>query len=330
MAQVKEPEIYWHDESEKELLGELSVVASPPFVSSKAADGRTAGSLRHVANTLISSAYSGPTIEDIERALSTKVPDVRATSHRYRAPVPEKGIGKSDTKYAVMIKSCGGGVAEDGYKWRKYGQKTIKNNPNPSRSYYRCTNPRCSAKRQVERSKEDPNMLTITYEGLHLHYPHFHVLRRRPQDHTATKLQVPKKPKLQGEEQLHKDYKSQSIQGELREEVVAVTSGESSPGSPDRGLEEEATLNPGAGKHNMRLRDAVQYPQGLLQDVVPLLIREPCSTGSAVSSYHHYHFFPTPCPSYYSASISPPTNPSDIDLGLHFRHSLNLKQSKDR
>lgn len=48
-----------------------------------------------------------------------------------RAPVPEKGIGKSDSKYAVMIKSCGGGVAEDGYKWRKYGQKTIKNNPNP-------------------------------------------------------------------------------------------------------------------------------------------------------------------------------------------------------
>lgn len=199
-----------------------------------------------------------------------------------------------------------------------------------SRSYYRCTNPRCSAKRQVERSKEDPNMLTITYEGLHLHYPHFHVLRRRPQDHTATKLQVPKKPKLQGEEQLHKDYKSQSIQGELREEVVAVTSGESSPGSPDRGLEEEATLNPGAGKQNMRPSDAVQHPQGLLQDVVPLLIREPCSTGSAVSSYHHYRFFPTPCPSYYSASISPPTNPSDIDLGLHFRHSLNLKQSKDR
>lgn len=190
-----------------------------------------------------------------------------------------------------------------------------------SRSYYRCTNPRCSAKRQVERSKEDPNMLTITYEGLHLHYPHFHVLRRRPQDHTATKLQVPKKPKLQGEEQLHKDY---------TEEVVAVTSGESSQGSPDRGLEEEATLNPGAGKQNMRLRDAAQYPQGLLQDVVPLLIREPCRTGSAVSSLHHYHFFPTPRPSYYSASISPPTNPSDVDLGLHFRHILNLKQSKDR
>ncbi|KAJ8464794.1 hypothetical protein OPV22_027346 [Ensete ventricosum] len=323
MAEVKEPEICWHDESEKELLRQISAGASPPFVPSKAADGGTAGSQRRVPNTLTSSAYSGPTIEDIERALSTIVPDVRATSRRYRAPVPEKGIGKSDTKYAVMIKSCGGGVAEDGYKWRKYGQKTIKNNPNP-RSYYRCTNPRCSAKRQVERSKDDPNMLTITYEGLHLHYPHFHVLRRRPQDHTAPKLQVLKKPKLQAEVQLHTDYKSQSIiiQGELREEeVVAVTSGDSSPGSPDRGLEEEASLNPGV--------DAVQYQEGLLQDVVPLLVREPCATGSAVSSCHPYHFFQTPRPSYYSASISPPTNPSDIDLGLHFRHSLNLKQSKD-
>ncbi|RWV82104.1 hypothetical protein GW17_00056425 [Ensete ventricosum] len=271
MAEVKEPEICWHDESEKELLRQISAGASPPFVPSKAADGGTAGSQRRVPNTLTSSAYSGPTIEDIERALSTIVPDVRATSRRYR-----------------------------------------------------CTNPRCSAKRQVERSKDDPNMLTITYEGLHLHYPHFHVLRRRPQDHTAPKLQVLKKPKLQAEVQLHTDYKSQSIiiQGELREEeVVAVTSGDSSPGSPDRGLEEEASLNPGV--------DAVQYQEGLLQDVVPLLVREPCATGSAVSSCHPYHFFQTPRPSYYSASISPPTNPSDIDLGLHFRHSLNLKQSKD-
>lgn len=38
------------------------------------------------------------------------------------------------------------------------------------RSYYRCTNSRCNAKKQVERSIEDPDILIITYEGLHLHY----------------------------------------------------------------------------------------------------------------------------------------------------------------
>lgn len=43
------------------------------------------------------------------------------------------------------------------------------------RNYYKCTNPRCSAKKQVERSNDDPDTLIITYEGLHLHYmfPYF-------------------------------------------------------------------------------------------------------------------------------------------------------------
>lgn len=35
------------------------------------------------------------------------------------------------TKYCLRIKSCGNVMADDGYKWRKYGQKSIKNTPNP-------------------------------------------------------------------------------------------------------------------------------------------------------------------------------------------------------
>lgn len=40
----------------------------------------------------------------------------------------------------------------------------------PIRSYYKCTNPRCSAKKQVEKSNEEPDTLIVTYEGLHLHF----------------------------------------------------------------------------------------------------------------------------------------------------------------
>jgi hypothetical protein len=39
------------------------------------------------------------------------------------------------------------------------------------RSYYKCTGSRCGAKKHVEKSVDDPDMLIVTYEGLHLHGP---------------------------------------------------------------------------------------------------------------------------------------------------------------
>ncbi|KAK4403097.1 putative WRKY transcription factor 57 [Sesamum angolense] len=58
---------------------------------------------------------------------------------------------------------------EDGYRWRKYGQKAVKNSPFP-RSYYRCTNSKCTVKKRVERSFEDPSVVITTYEGQHCHH----------------------------------------------------------------------------------------------------------------------------------------------------------------
>ncbi|PUZ64586.1 hypothetical protein GQ55_3G154500 [Panicum hallii var. hallii] len=57
---------------------------------------------------------------------------------------------------------------EDGYRWRKYGQKAVKNSSYP-RSYYRCTAARCGVKKRVERSHQDPSTVITTYEGQHTH-----------------------------------------------------------------------------------------------------------------------------------------------------------------
>ncbi|KAE9604135.1 hypothetical protein Lal_00001629 [Lupinus albus] len=61
-------------------------------------------------------------------------------------------------------------VLDDGYKWRKYGQKVVKNTQHP-RSYYRCTQDNCRVKKRVERFAEDPRMVITTYEGRHAHFP---------------------------------------------------------------------------------------------------------------------------------------------------------------
>ncbi|XP_071720799.1 probable WRKY transcription factor 12 [Rutidosis leptorrhynchoides] len=61
-------------------------------------------------------------------------------------------------------------VLDDGYKWRKYGQKVVKNSLHP-RSYYRCTHSNCRVKKRVERLSEDCRMVITTYEGRHNHTP---------------------------------------------------------------------------------------------------------------------------------------------------------------
>lgn len=59
-------------------------------------------------------------------------------------------------------------ILDDGFKWRKYGKKAVKNSPNP-RNYYRCSAEGCGVKKRVERDRDDPRYVVTTYDGVHNH-----------------------------------------------------------------------------------------------------------------------------------------------------------------
>ncbi|KDP25378.1 hypothetical protein JCGZ_20534 [Jatropha curcas] len=59
-------------------------------------------------------------------------------------------------------------ILDDGYRWRKYGQKVVKNSIH-QRSYYRCTQHTCNVKKQIQRLSKDSSIVVTTYEGIHNH-----------------------------------------------------------------------------------------------------------------------------------------------------------------
>ncbi|KAF0907149.1 hypothetical protein E2562_015672 [Oryza meyeriana var. granulata] len=104
---------------------------------------------------------SGSSDNQEERDDEVRIDDGSAGDVNERnVPAPGQKIIVSTTSEVDLL--------DDGYRWRKYGQKVVKGNPYP-RSYYKCTYLGCDVKKQVERSVEEPNAVITTYEGKHIH-----------------------------------------------------------------------------------------------------------------------------------------------------------------
>ncbi|XP_066350662.1 probable WRKY transcription factor 32 [Miscanthus floridulus] len=79
-------------------------------------------------------------------------------------PIADKSFSSDSKSHHVVVN-----MVADGFNWRKYGQKQVKSSDN-SRSYYRCTNLGCLAKKKVEHFP-DGRVVEIIYRGAHNHEP---------------------------------------------------------------------------------------------------------------------------------------------------------------
>ncbi|KAM3400454.1 hypothetical protein ACQJBY_005371 [Aegilops geniculata] len=79
------------------------------------------------------------------------------------------GCGKPVREPRLVVQTLSDiDILDDGFRWRKYGQKVVKGNPNP-RSYYKCTTVGCPVRKHVERASHDNRAVITTYEGKHSH-----------------------------------------------------------------------------------------------------------------------------------------------------------------
>lgn len=99
-----------------------------------------------------------PVSEEVVVAASEKAPKVPESGAVLSLQSGSEGSSSPFIREKVM---------EDGYNWRKYGQKLVKGNEFV-RSYYRCTHPNCKAKKQLERSPGGQIVDTV-YFGDHDH-----------------------------------------------------------------------------------------------------------------------------------------------------------------
>ncbi|KAJ0982056.1 hypothetical protein J5N97_010311 [Dioscorea zingiberensis] len=131
--------------------------------------------------------------------------DLKAESSSTQRTVTEPRIIVQTTSEIDLL--------DDGYRWRKYGQKVVKGNPHP-RSYYKCTHAGCNVRKHVERASSDPKAVITTYEGKHNHdvpaarnSSHItnpvnsNVLQPKAQKMTTTNLAFVTRPDFSGSDQ---------------------------------------------------------------------------------------------------------------------------------
>ncbi|VVA91254.1 unnamed protein product [Arabis nemorensis] len=96
-------------------------------------------------------------------------PDPKRKVTEVRVSEPAAASHRTVTEPRIIVQTTSEvDLLDDGYRWRKYGQKVVKGNPYP-RSYYKCTTQGCGVRKHVERAATDPKAVVTTYEGKHNH-----------------------------------------------------------------------------------------------------------------------------------------------------------------
>ncbi|KAG2268206.1 hypothetical protein Bca52824_062761 [Brassica carinata] len=123
----------------------------------------------------MSEASDGEEVGNGETGVRKKVedePDAKRRSTEVRVLEPAAAVTASHrtvTEPRIIVQTTSEvDLLDDGYRWRKYGQKVVKGNPYP-RSYYKCTTQGCGVRKHVERAATDPKAVVTTYEGKHNH-----------------------------------------------------------------------------------------------------------------------------------------------------------------
>ncbi|GMH09340.1 hypothetical protein Nepgr_011181 [Nepenthes gracilis] len=127
----------------------------------------SSGSTEWPQNVVPSSAMSGSPISVTESPRSEDFNGHQESSRDFLKRRKMKTWWSEQVK--VNLENGLEGPPDDGYSWRKYGQKDILGAKYP-RSYYRCTYRSaqdCWATKQVQRSDEDASIFDIIYKGRH-------------------------------------------------------------------------------------------------------------------------------------------------------------------
>ncbi|GER34357.1 WRKY DNA-binding protein 27 [Striga asiatica] len=136
-------------------------------------------------------------------------------------PQPIRQRRRKNQQMKVVRQMTQEELSADSWAWRKYGQKPIKGSPFP-RNYYRCsTSKGCAARKQVERSPNDPGIFLVSYTGEHTHPRPSH--RSSLAGSTRSKLSSPPSAAAKG------DYRLLRGGGHQHKGLINISSSSSSP-----------------------------------------------------------------------------------------------------
>ncbi|KAL0379415.1 UNVERIFIED_CONTAM: putative WRKY transcription factor 41 [Sesamum angustifolium] len=174
----------------KELANELKKLLHPTTTSKEACDSLLENILSSYENALrllncmgllgnggdpsqfgVSNFSGSP--YSIEGSPRSEVSEHNSKDHQPHKVVSKKRktLPRWSEKMRVCPETGSEGQLDDGYNWRKYGQKDILGANHP-RAYYRCTHRNtqgCLATKQVQRADEDPSIFEVIYSGKQLH-----------------------------------------------------------------------------------------------------------------------------------------------------------------